>query len=202
MRKKRITRNIERFRLWVIKWKDLLPLMLTGLIFFITCVYTVFSFLQWRTMERTIEIGNRAYVSVDKGSLLKELKVGEPVNATVNFVNKGNTPALKVKTRGSIGFTADQISEPMQPIPGDVNDPQSTAVIAKDGAMYAGFEGAVPLDEQGMELFNQKKLRLYIWGVIEYEDMFGKPHKTSFCFTHPPEPGISLEVCPINNTAD
>jgi hypothetical protein len=113
-----------------------LTLFFSFVIVVFTGVSTYYSSKQWEVMDRTIQIENRAYVSVHKGSLGKELKVGEPASAVVFLVHKGNNPGMKARVESSIKFVDAPIPEPMMPLTeggGDDNEtrPQQAAGYQK-----------------------------------------------------------------------
>jgi hypothetical protein len=174
-----------------------LPIVLTGLVIYITT-------LQWWSMERSIDISNRAYVNVDKmtfifrDSQLKELRAGDFAVAGIHYINKGNSPALKMSVEASVEPLSNPISEPMETMPSSRLS-QVSAVLAKDMDAYSIVKSDKPLDDAMLKALQDGRYSIYAWGTITYEDMFGKPHKTIFCFVHKPDGGVSFDVCPIHN---
>src|SRR5207244_2566924 len=77
------------------RWQTVLMSVIAG----VTAIYALVSFLQWRSMERAINVSNRAYVSVFTASLNKSLKdwqTGDRPIAHVSAINKGNSPAVQL----------------------------------------------------------------------------------------------------------
>jgi hypothetical protein len=173
----------------------------TGLMLFVAAVSAWAAFLQWRSTEHSIEVSNRAWVGIKEATLTKELQAGERPSAIVMYVNKGNTPALRVKVRANMGFTDRQPSEPMANLPGVMEESVGVFLPESDkvGTPVMSTE-AMP--EDFLRQVNEGKKRLYVWGVIEYEDVFGNAHTTRYCLTQQPGAGRDLDVCPMNNTAD
>jgi hypothetical protein len=57
------------------------------------------------------------------------------------------------------------------------------------------------LTKQQVAEINDKKRRLYAWGRIEYDDIFGEHHRTDYCVFS--QPGtLSFTGCENNNAAN
>lgn len=139
-------------------------------------------------IANTIAEGNRdilrAYLTVTIGSALyQERREGQEnlkFEAKPNLVNTGNTPARKICIRISADMLPVPIPEdfafPLPPVEiedaGTIGAHQSyiLAGTVKDFVPY----GDVPAIKEG------KEKALCVWGLITYEDVFGKAHKTKF----------------------
>jgi hypothetical protein len=177
----------------------------TGLILFVTAISMGAAILQWRSTERAIEVGNRAYVNVNKLTFIfrepehNELRAGDFAVAGINYINKGNSPALKMSVDASIEPLHNPISEPMEVRPSG-KLPRVSAVLATDMEAYSIIKSDKPLDDAMLKALQDGSYSIYAWGTITYEDMFGNSHKTDFCFVHKPDGGINFDVCAIHNS--
>jgi hypothetical protein len=140
--------------------------------------------------ENTI-IAHRAYLAIQSGTagLAEE---GGIFNLSVR--NFGNTPAnnvviyAKAEVRGEL---------PPHEFPraastsGGTVPPQTT--ISKK-VVTAG-----KISPEEIALLNKGELTLYAWGVIAYQDIFGKSRQTKFCIRK--IAGSQFAPCPVGNEA-
>jgi hypothetical protein len=194
-------RRIERLRLWSIKWKDLLPVVFTALIFFVTVVYTIVSLFQWQEAIRTREIENRAYLNVKRIEMSKELTIGERPVAVITFFNTGRTPAQNTKVIADIGGQPPSAPEPDPRKVVLSRSAQSTGVISPEMDVQTPVDSNTVLTDELIYQINQDQIRLYIWGVASYEDMFGQSHKAYFCGVLRPRTRV-FNICSQGNFAD
>jgi hypothetical protein len=189
------------------KLNIILTLLFTAAITIFTGFSTFYSSKQWDGIKQSLEdaretreVENRAYVSVKTASLVTELKPGEPATVTIDYVNKGDTPALKAGAHVEMDFLAKRVSEPLPD--NSATTMVSSGVIHTDGVVGSDLS-IPPVSEEVFTQFMEGRLLLYVWGTVRYEDVFGKTHKTQFCFLRRPTgAGKLLDACPTNNTAD
>lgn len=122
----------------------------------------------------------RAYVAIEQ-KLIDKPEIGKSVWATVKFKNFGNTPAYE--SRAFINF---RISKSPPAIP--------------DGSEFGRLDGTVesigPGDSRRMKLnigklnraaiedvFEERK-HIYIYGMIQYKDTFGKTRYTKYRYIY------------------
>lgn len=81
---------------------------------------------------------------------------------------------------------------------------QNSAILTSNGT----FEIAIPptvLDQPTFEAVDKGKFRLYVWGRVDYDDVFREPHWLTFCYSWD---GKSIrdahvvETCPNHNDSD
>jgi hypothetical protein len=174
----------------------------------ITGVYTYYSHNQVVAMQVALEetrisreVENRAYLNVKAPALEKELTVGEQARATVTFANTGNTPAkdMIVQLKMELRDASAPEPDPKTLIP--IANPQSKGVIPRDTNVVAGVASDKVLDAQIIDQISSEKMRLYVWGLAEYRDAFGKLQRTGFCGVV--RPGTrALNMCARGNFAD
>ena len=179
--------------------------------------YTIFTHQQWKTMEQTLEqsekvlnstienfrLEQRAWVGpkevlpsiyVNKGKMVY-VKEGQQVNCGVLIANSGKTPALKVNMILSLKFREPDVNfVPEHNI--DATTHISTGVLQPGMAMSysASFvdlptlKGLInPASKRLINALTNEQLRLYMFGSLNYEDIFGFPHSTEFCLFLSPD---------------
>ncbi|HEV2863055.1 MAG TPA: hypothetical protein VGX48_18715 [Pyrinomonadaceae bacterium] len=170
------------------KLNIVLTLIFSGAVAIFTAFSTYYSSKQWQAVmeslkdaKETREIENRAWVIVTGAQMAKEMKVGEmPI---VNFImaNKGNTPARNARITSEV-----QIRD--SPVPDGasvtVRGSMSAATIAPDAEVATFAPSNVVLDESTFAAVSKGQKHLYAWGVLQYEDIFGKAHVTSYCVVY------------------
>lgn len=129
--------------------------------------------------NRTFQIGNRAYLGAKRGKLKQPVEVEQPIEAEIEFVNKGNTPAFVINsTTGIYFFKPKRFKLPrLRPKKRDFG---SSGSVSKDGDINFIVKHS-PIDEKKMDSFKKGELWLYVWGAFEYKDVFGESHQTNFC---------------------
>lgn len=140
-------------------------------------------------IANTNEEGNRdilrAYLTVTIGSAIyQERREGQEdlkFEAKPTLANTGNTPARKVCIRIAADILPIPIPEGFAfPLPEAeaVND--AGTVGAHQSYMLAGtVKDFVPYEEVPI-IKEGKEKALCVWGLITYEDVFGKTHSTKF----------------------
>jgi len=152
-----------------------------GLLLLLTCVL---SLLEWRSLRngqeelrRIQQLGERAYVVV-KGAA-EQPKAGDPKwdAVVVTSINTGRTPALN----GQFEFVLEHRDTPVPE--GTVMNqrdwsghsivfPPSLEISTRVGMIETGADG----NSAGATSGN------YVYGLIEYDDVFKVHHWTKFCF--------------------
>lgn len=99
---RRRARAQKRLQVWT-------PIILSALVFFVTSVYTFFSYQQWQTMdqqwqtmEKSLQVAQRAYVVIS--DIQPDFKVGQ---IRVLFENIGHVPAGNVVIRVDVERDAE-----------------------------------------------------------------------------------------------
>jgi hypothetical protein len=152
-----------------------------------------------RTAEASFTIGERPWVMV-KGASYAEIKAGQAPTAILTIINTGNTPAFNVTTDTMIAFRNTPVPAPM-PItitPGQVGSKSSIAPKADMNIIISHRE--LMTNELIKNLY-ENNYRLYVWGKIEYEDIFKRRHKTEFCGVQRMGT-LNFDLCDGNNTAN
>lgn len=185
----------------------------TGLLVLITCIYTYFSSKQWEVTQLSLqeakltrEIENRAYVNIKSGSLVTALKAGERPSASIVIENAGHTPARHTVMRVMIESRDASAPEP-EPMTAarldgiTTSQPQSITIVPPNNTLNMTVQSPTVLTEELINAVNQGRIRLYVWGIMEYDDVFGRHHKSQFCGAAKPGT-IAFDNCGQGNDAD
>lgn len=157
--------------------------------------------------EGSMFAGQSAYI-VAKGVGINDVILGTTPIVTIAFTNAGNTPATNVHFGGRIAFRDRPVFEEMPSEPDSAPagmtfgyrnaTEDATVVIGPNVEVNSRITSPYPVDQQTMDLFNQRKLRLYVWGTVTYDDVFGFHHATQYCYGL--LSGATLTPCGAYNT--
>jgi hypothetical protein len=209
-------------------WQDLRDLQprdkvtswLTLCIFIATAVYACAAISQCQTGQKEL----RAYVSfssmnstdgvrrVDKLPASHIWLKGKSHEAQPNsplyvlnvdglLDNSGKTPAQRVR------YDLEYITRDYATAPGalpcpDIRDAfPGPTIFMSGGIKYPAGPVALALNQADANLIQQKKLALYLYGCISYEDVFAKFHCTETCGVYDPDTG-HFSFCANNNQLD
>jgi hypothetical protein len=151
--------------------------------------------------RRAIRYSEAAYIAITDASLV-QFGEGLPTVCRMFYTNAGNTPAYNVRTYGHINLW----ERPM--IPADQDKLKDIAgvecsqhLIAPSGVRDHIVTVQAPLTALLFQQIEEGKLRFYVWGIITYEDIFGRERWTTFCHMQI-GPSTALYGCGSNNDAD
>lgn len=128
---------------------------------------------QWKVMTDSLVYSQRAYVTVPKGNINF---IADQRYFTLQVANSGNSPANNVLIGSKIEFRS---SAP------DVTDFNEFANCSRIGLIGSaddighGSDPIIPTAAQKPQI-EAGTLRLYCWGLIGYQDIFGKNRTTKF----------------------
>jgi hypothetical protein len=144
----------------------------------------------------------RAWLSV--GESVSAIELGKPVTYAISVMNTGRTVARRVIIRTYISFSSQEIPTEarLRENRGTQVNPASIAVIAP--SIPSSSQNSVPAEYvPAIEKRLKPKGYIYIWGRLEYYDIFGQRHTTAYCAYHRGMPdGSSLLQCPFHNDAN
>ena len=141
-----------------------------------------------KSSDNQSRLDQRAWVGhID--SSVSEVKEEAPITFKITLSNSGKTPALRVRTEISSAHgpaTANFIPRYTKPTPQmrrgvGVIQPGGKAVIEQKTGPVTYIEKL----RDGANLY-------YVFGRIDYEDIFGRPHWTTYCLYIGGEPTLSL----------
>jgi hypothetical protein len=150
-----------------------------------TAVVALFTVLMWRVYRSVLhatKITERAWLVSDIGSIEKT-PAEETHQVIVQLRNNGKTPAW-VTAAGSNGWWVDD-KHPLPKTPKyDLMGP-----FTKEGQLLpptAWLSQGFPLQKTQIDRAVRKEAVLYIFGFIEYRDIFGNQHMTRYCYQAKP----------------
>ncbi len=152
-----------------------------------------------RITLQTTRNDQRAWVGVSR-FLGKEIKPGVEMRFGVRISNFGRTPARSVRTQTS--WSALPRSTPFTP----VYPPRKRSQQASASVVMPTFEGEVlapPVifTESQVKALESQLSYFYVYGRITYDDVFGHPHFTTWCF-YVAHDSPTMTACETYNDAD
>lgn len=204
---------------WLWKYSQII---LSGLTFLVLVVYGA----QWWQARETRELENRAYVVVKSVGLRQAVDNPGMSDIVVTLTNTGRTPGLNGTTQARLDPRETPIPDdagfpPLDTTPSKtVLAPQIEVELTLGPVMNRQGEQAKAQEQAAQVAASQKAASsvsatpslpqlsspqpktvkfIYVYGVISYEDVFGRPHQTRYCyFNIPGTPGWN--GCPAFNS--
>ena len=171
--------------------------------------------LQKRILESTetntptpkpLSISERPFVTAKAAVLDNDINDNDEqlISGRVIFTNSGATPAQYVVVRIRVSLIPPPLPEKPELPPMDSR--LSRVIISPNNDYSQAFPGTdfvsgrmdspLRINREQLELLIRDKLRLYVYGVVDYKDVLGEPHQTGFCFGYADLP--LLKGCPEN----
>ena len=102
-----------------------------------------------------------------------------PGKTEVKIHNSGKTPARHITARMGNGLAAfGEFTEQLM----QLRDPMTVGTLHPDGTYSLFSEGDGGLSSDDVENARTGTLVPVAYGIIEYEDVFGASHKSTYCF--------------------
>jgi hypothetical protein len=168
------------------KWKDCSAtdramVLLTGTLAVFTLILLVFTKKQVSDIEGSSKKQLRAYISVLTPRLGKDSIRSNPLKVAFIMKNSGHTPAYDVRdfTQLRIVSTkeADNMPDPHYFKVGEYHQVVGPNV---ETLVWKQTDGE-PRSHLGL---SPTEYRVFLYGKIEYEDIFGANHWTTFCYQY------------------
>jgi len=146
-----------------------------------TLVIAIFTWLTWcvyRAQLAAAKLSDRAWLVPDIG-LIEKTSVGGTSQVIVKVLNTGKTPAW-VKSAGSNGWWVDRD----HPLPGSPKYtvmspfPQRGSPLSPGGYIPQG----ISLSDAQLARAVRGEISLYVFGFVEYEDIYGTSHRTRYSY--------------------
>jgi len=150
----------------------------TGLLAIFTLILAGFTAKTWWDAKKTAERQLRAYVSATPTNMFGP----QPIRYRFSMINHGQTPAYHVTDVASVDIFP-------YPLPANFNFPAlssqkaSRTVLHPSATNYSGEAHATRTFTAAeiAQITTGTQNRLYLYGVLQYVDIFNKPHITKFC---------------------
>jgi hypothetical protein len=123
----------------------------------------------------------RAYLTIGFGALIKQDTVTNyHFEARMNLQNVGATPAYKVVSNTHLSVLPFPLPSDFQ-IPAFAATPSTNVMGPHQSVLITGVADQVYSDDDVKEISFGKDKRLYVYGIVKYEDAFGVSRKITFC---------------------
>lgn len=140
-------------------------------------------------------LGERAWVGVVAVTLLKEPALNEAVSFSFRIKNTGNTPAIKVGTKGDLSVSG-HISPPTDWRRLADREPAILFQGESSGQIPLAVTPSVVMTEPLWASYQKHQSDIYAHVRIDYADVFGNTHWSEVCFTHSfGTPLDRIEIC-------
>jgi hypothetical protein len=135
-------------------------------------------FIAFITFFYMFRLDQRAWIGIT--GISGKLEVGKPTVITIYFKNTGKTPAKKT-TVAIVGETLDEKASPNfaheQTV---VKESRGLSTPQQDFVVSVNMtEG--PLSDVAFKDVISGKVRVYVHGIVEYKDIFGRDHWITYC---------------------
>jgi hypothetical protein len=124
-----------------------------------------------RRQSKDTRILQRAYVSVEPGGLTEHRDRDDRLHTTVIFRNVGHLPARNVRWYGTFGTPSEIVNNTFP-----TKEPFEGQIVLPPGTTSTHHVGIVFIDRLQNNLF--------VWGIVTYDDGFGKQRFTRFCHVY------------------
>jgi hypothetical protein len=150
---------------------------------------------------RLAVLSQRAWMQVKIGieSQSGTWTVGQPLDVRIKQRNTGRTPALNLRSAVSrVGVEAENgiFKAPVFSYKAAQYVPSGN--LTPDGEIFSDF--VAPFTTEDQNRIVSMKVRIYIHGRLEYDDVFGVHHWLTFCSFL--LPGQAFAICPYHNEMD
>jgi hypothetical protein len=126
------------------------------------------------------------------------LKEGSPIILGTIITNSGKSPALKVRTL----INARDLPSGVKFSPDYGKYPNPAITVIQPNMQLSLSTNPMPsLTASDIDIFRSGKRIVYLFGKITYEDVFERPHSTTFCMSLAPSLDTFVS-CETYNEAD
>jgi hypothetical protein len=145
----------------------------------------------------------RAYITKTLGEI-RRFDIGETFQAHVVMKNTGQTPAHNVTAWIGVGLGVYPPNEPAPERP--ALEGGSKSVLGPGSEHHLTVDAAGPLTSQHFEMMERGEAAVRVVGGIQYKDVFGHPHTTTFDLFYGGKYGMNANLVlsngPTGNEAD
>ncbi|MGP8232361.1 MAG: hypothetical protein ACLQL2_06805 [Methylovirgula sp.] len=188
-------------------WVGLLTLLAVG-------AYTVITFFMWCNSNRQLAISKdtehrslRAYMIItdfgvacpDCGDIALSADTYGMRNAILTrFENNGQTPAFQVE--GITNWLPEPKANASLPKDFAFADHKRTGFVSKSDIGRDKHKDSAEeiTDQKDIAMFKAAgdgQITMFLYGHVDYCDIFGEPHSVAFCFIYKRNAGLHLPIC-------
>jgi hypothetical protein len=135
--------------------------------------------------RQSLTVVNRAYVWVDKFKI-KKFMLDNKAIVEVKFHNYGATPAYGFNGTVSMKFTRTKLGVNPR-IVKEQEQILSKSVLSSDQTTHFTVHSKRTISTEHKQALKERRLFWYIYGKVEYDDIFGTKHMATFCAEYKPE---------------
>jgi hypothetical protein len=153
---------------------------------------------QLAAQREAMRLERRAWIGPVRMGLT-EVAADKPLRVEVHLLNTGETPAREVQVQGALRIAAEgqlptfTYDPPSRPPSRLVVQPQMTVIMPFNSRGNIQ-SGAFPLLNSGAQV-------IFMYGLVQYRDVFDRPHATRFCAFFNPDLK-TIRWCNTYNDAD
>lgn len=137
----------------------------------------------------------RAWISIVGISGNTELVLGQSMNSGLGIANSGKTPALKLHIRDNVKTLLNGQRPNFLDLKSSTNE--ATTAPNRVFPLILDTNHAHPVDEHiYTDVVTRRIARIFVYGRIDYDDVFGFHHWTEFCNVYDPDLKV-LTYCDI-----
>jgi hypothetical protein len=122
-----------------------------------------------KSADRTAGRQLRAYFDL-RDIIVEDFEVGSTPSVILGFKNVGQTPAVDVLFRMSVGVR-DFGNEPEE-VDLAVTPDGSKSTVGRDGSLTGRLKMSEPLSQYSFDAVKNDTAALFAWGIIRYSDIF------------------------------
>jgi hypothetical protein len=177
----------------------------------LTAAIMVVGVRQFVTTRSQTKYQLRGYIYVDPSI---DFEVGRLPLYKISVVDGGQTPITHINGTLHVHFApAAEVDKPSGPPPGYASDRESLSAEGDFAYQKKTFDYSLPIKGDTVvdqatydSLFVSRKVSLYLWGRVDFLDVFRDKHWLTYCYFYPPpkETGGSgnMGVCSHGNDMD
>jgi len=190
------------------KWEKLpfdkqIELIFTFALVMFTAVLAFAAIYQFGIMRDQMQNSTRPWLNAAGVSAQNGFKVGESPTVIIKFKNSGNSPARDVMLKYNMTLLVAPIPDNM-PMGQYLSKEPSRGVVAPNSEFSSPkyTKKEIIFTEDSISKISNNDLRLYVFGFIDYLDIFNQRHCTYFCFASyvmGTENNLSFQMCSNNN---
>jgi hypothetical protein len=182
-----------------------LPIFFNAILVFIVGWQAWIYHRQWKIMREQLEhskeihqLSERAWIVLKSAALKHPIKVGEAPEISIIFTNTGRTPASNANFKTWVHIAdshtpADKLHRP------DLPGRPSQGVIPPGMLFSQNIAPRITLTDQTMQRLTREEQQFYLYGLVEYHDIFDHSWMTAFCLTLNIGTGTLFDICPDGN---
>lgn len=155
---------------------------------------------QTRITRRMMEIGERPWIGMESIKMTSAFVANELLTSTIVIRNTGSSPGINVVGKSGVAWGPGEF-------PGDPPYREDDS-LGSVGTLFPGNtfshtnETTRGLSAQEIEAIKGDRMFFYVFGFVEYDDVFGKRHRTRYCGRYRPTKDPPFDICSRYNDAN